>query len=159
LTGVRCPVDIKKGQFIDKYVGEIITAQEAGRRREASDIAEKKDVYLFGLDKFSDPDSPDPRLAGPPLEVDGEFMSGPTRFINHSCEPNLRIFARVGLHADKHIHDLAFFAIRDIPRNEELTFDYVDGQHEAEDDGRDPRKRKDMTVCLCGSKHCRGFLW
>ena len=70
----------------------------------------------------------DERLSGPPFEVDGEFFSGPTRFINHSCEPNLRSFARVGDHADKHIHDLALFAIEDIPAGVELTFDYVDGE-------------------------------
>ncbi|OTB15757.1 hypothetical protein K445DRAFT_317400 [Daldinia sp. EC12] len=157
--GVRSTVDIKKGQFIDKYMGEIITAQEANRRRAESHIAQRKDVYLFALDKFSDPNSYDDRLRGPPLEVDGEFMSGPTRFVNHSCEPNMRIFARVGDHADKHLHDLALFAIRDIPRGEELTFDYVDGVDDSENDALDPDKQKDMTRCLCGSKGCRGYLW
>ncbi|KAI0392018.1 SET domain-containing protein [Xylariaceae sp. FL0594] len=157
--GVRCTVDIKKGQFIDKYMGEIISEKEATRRRNHSHIAQRKDVYLFALDKFSDPNSFDERLRGPPLEVDGEFVSGPTRFINHSCEPNLRIFACVGDHADKHIHDLAFFAIRDIPRGEELTFDYVDGVDDSDMDALDPEKQKDMARCLCGSKKCRGYLW
>jgi [histone H3]-lysine9 N-trimethyltransferase SUV39H len=157
--GVRSMVDIKRGQFIDKYMGEIITSEEADRRRAQSDITQRKDVYLFALDKFSDPDSPDERLRGPPLEVDGEFMSGPTRFINHSCDPNLRIFARVGDHADKHIHDLALFAVRDIPKGDELAFDYVDGVDDAAHDALDPAKKKDMTVCLCGSSNCRGFLW
>jgi len=158
--GVRSSVDIQKGQFIDKYVGEIITSKEAMRRRKESDVAKRKDVYLFALDKFSDPDSLDPRLAGPPFEVDGEFMSGPTRFINHSCDPNLRIFARVGDHADKHIHDLAFFSVRVIPAGEELTFDYVDGvETDLVEDASDPRKKKNMTKCLCDSEDCRGFLW
>ncbi|KAI0018500.1 SET domain-containing protein [Xylariomycetidae sp. FL0641] len=157
--GVRCMVDVKKGQFIDKYMGEIISAKEADRRRAKSHIAQRKDVYLFALDKFSDPESLDVRLQGAPLEVDGEFMSGPTRFVNHSCDPNLRIFARVGDHADKHLHDLALFAIRDIPRGEELTFDYVDGVDDLDMDALDPAKQKDMTRCLCGSKNCRGYLW
>jgi histone-lysine N-methyltransferase SUV39H len=117
-------------------------------------------VYLFALDKFSDPDSRDDRLSGPPFEVDGEFFSGPTRFINHSCEPNLRSFARVGDHADKHIHDLALFAIEDIAAGEELTFDYVDGEEtDLLEDSLDPSKIKDMARCLCGSQNCRGFLW
>ncbi|KAI0206521.1 SET domain-containing protein [Astrocystis sublimbata] len=157
--GVRSTVDLKKGTFVDKYMGEIITGQEANRRRAQSHVAQRKDVYLFALDKFSEPDSFDDRLRGPPLEVDGEFVSGPTRFINHSCDPSLRIFARVGDHADKHIHDLAFFAIRDIPRGEELTFDYVDGVDDSDMDALDPEKQKDMTRCLCGSKKCRGYLW
>jgi [histone H3]-lysine9 N-trimethyltransferase SUV39H len=157
--GVRCPLPLRKGQFVDRYLGEIITNAEAERRRKASTRAQRKDVYLFALDKFFDPKSIDPLLRGPPLEVDGEFMSGPTRFINHSCDPNMRIFARVGDHADKHIHDLALFAIRDIPPNEELTFDYVDGAEDLDSDAHDPAKLKDMTPCLCGSEKCRGWLW
>ncbi|KAB5535169.1 hypothetical protein GE09DRAFT_1142812 [Coniochaeta sp. 2T2.1] len=157
--GVRSPVEIKKGQFVDKYLGEIITPQEANRRRKQSHMSKKKDVYLFALDKFYDPHSLDPRLAQTPLEVDGEFMSGPSRFVNHSCDPNMRIFACVGDHADKHIHDLALFAIRDIAATEELTFDYVDGQEEIDTDAADPSKTKDMTRCLCGTKNCRGWLW
>ncbi|KAK4154999.1 hypothetical protein C8A00DRAFT_13916 [Chaetomidium leptoderma] len=157
--GVKCPVDIKEGQFVDRYLGEIITSKEADRRRAESTISRRKDVYLFALDKFWDPDSFDPLLAAPPVEVDGEWMSGPTRFINHSCEPNMRIFARVGDHADKHIHDLALFAIRDISAGEELTFDYVDGLDDLDRDAHDASKIKDMTECKCGTKSCRGFLW
>lgn len=137
----------------------MITADEADERRRESDIAQRKDVYLFALDKFNDPDSLDPRLSQPALLVDGEFMSGPTRFINHSCEPNLRIYARVGDHADKHLHDLALFAITDIKRNTELTFDYIDGVEEDEEDLSNPERLKEMTKCLCGSKKCRGYLW
>ncbi|KAM0469705.1 hypothetical protein ACHAPX_010370 [Trichoderma viride] len=157
-SGVHAQVAIKKGQFVDRYLGEIITSAEADRRRAASAISQRKDVYLFALDKFTNPESLDPRLKGPPLEVDGEFLSGPTRFINHSCDPNLRIFARVGDHADKHIHDLALFAIREIAAGEELTFDYVDGVTE---DGAEMERGNGahMTKCLCGSRKCRGFLW
>ncbi|KAK8918168.1 Histone-lysine N-methyltransferase, H3 lysine-9 specific dim-5 [Metarhizium anisopliae] len=155
--GVRTQESIKKGQFVDRYLGEVITSAEADRRRDASVVYHRKDVYLFALDKFTDPQSLDARLKGPPLEVDGEFMSGPTRFINHSCDPNMRIFARVGDHADKHIHDLALFAIKDIQKGEELTFDYVDG---ASGDSEELEgKIEDMTKCLCGSSKCRRFLW
>ncbi|KAH6880156.1 SET domain protein [Thelonectria olida] len=156
--GVRSPTDIKKGQFVDRYVGEIITSTEADHRRSAAAISRRKDVYLFALDKFTDQDSLDPRLKGPSLEVDGEFMAGPTRFINHSCDPNMRIFARVGDHADKHIHDLALFAIKNIDKGTELTFDYVDG---VASDGEEPEGGQvdHMTRCLCGSKKCRNFIW
>jgi histone-lysine N-methyltransferase SUV39H len=72
----------------------------------------------------------------------------------------MRIFARVRDHADKHIHDLALFAIKTIPAMEELTFDYVDGRSDDPDD-LDPSQgnTSDMTRCLCGSKKCRRFLW
>lgn len=104
-------------------------------------------------------DSIDPRLAGQPYEVDGEFMAGPTRFINHSCSPNLRIFAKVGDQADKHIHELAFFAIQRIPAGEELTFDYVDGNDDDDLYEEYENMKEKMTVCLCGSEDCRGFVW
>ena len=155
-AGVRTMADLKQGQFVDRYLGEVITSEKASRRRAESDISQSKDVYLFALDKFSDPDDED---QGPPFEVDGELMSGPTRFINHSCEPNLRIFARVGDHADRHIHDLALFAVKDISKGDELTFDYVDGVEGPELDANDPSKQDDMTKCLCGTEGCRGFLW
>ncbi|KIH92881.1 histone-lysine N-methyltransferase SUV39H [Sporothrix brasiliensis 5110] len=155
--GVRTLVDLRKGQFVDRYLGEILTAREANLRRSAATMARRKDVYLFALDKFSDANSLDSRLAGPPLECDGEFRAGPTRFINHSCSPNLRIFARVGDHADKHIHDLAFFAVSDIAAGDELTFDYVDGIVDLASDAR--HHVAGMTPCLCKSPNCRKFLW
>jgi [histone H3]-lysine9 N-trimethyltransferase SUV39H len=157
--GVRTMREIKRGQFVDCYLGEVIRPEEAERRRHNSSKTQRKDVYLFALDKFTDPQSVDYRLQGAPLEVDGEFMSGPTRFINHSCDPNLRIFARVGDQTDKHIHDLALFAIHDIGKGEELTFDYVDGQGEIESNARDEKLQEEMTRCLCGSNQCRGYLW
>lgn len=152
--------EIKRGQFVDCYLGEVITPEEASRRREHATKAQRKDVYLFALDKFTgDPESHDPRLRGAPLEVDGEFMSGPTRFINHSCDPNLSIFARVGDRADKHLHDLALFALQDIAKGEELTFDYVNGQEEIESNAKDESMQGEMTRCLCKTPKCRGWLW
>ncbi|KAG9228994.1 hypothetical protein BJ875DRAFT_508205 [Amylocarpus encephaloides] len=156
--GVKSPNNIKKGQFVDCYIGEIITAEETEIRRQNSDVAAKKDVYLFELDKFKDDASRDESLAET-VYIDGEFKSGPSRFINHSCDPNLRIFARVGDHAMKRFHELAFFAIKDIPHDTELTFDYVDGEDKLEQSQRDPSQRKEMTRCLCKSKKCRGYLW
>lgn len=155
-------MDIKKGQYVDCYLGEVITSEEANRRRNESGTSittRHKDVYLFALDKFMNEESPDPRLRGDPLEVDGEFMGGPTRFINHSCDPNMRIFARVGDQADMHIHDLAFFAIKDIDRLTELTFDYQNGQQDLDNDAHNPKLKSHMTKCRCGSKRCRGYLW
>jgi hypothetical protein len=163
-AGVRAKEDIRKGQFIDKYVGEIITAEEANRRRENAKY--RKDLYLFALDKFNDPEAEDERLRGEPFEVDGEFIAGPTRFINHSCEPNLRIMAVVTDRANKHLHELCFFALEDIPRLTELTFDYVAGTNTADSNDNVAKEAKERQAkgeftqkCLCGSKNCRGSLW
>lgn len=122
---------------------------------------DKKDVYLFVLDKFFDLDLFDLLLRVLLFEVDGEWMSGLMRFINYSCDLNMWIFVRVGDVVDKYVYDLVLFVIRDILVGEELMFDYVDGGLVEEDVGGLvlDDKKKDMMKCLCGMKKCRGFLW
>ncbi|KZF26378.1 SET domain-containing protein [Xylona heveae TC161] len=146
--GLRCTENLRKGQFVDTYKGEIITDEEAERRDRARVL---KDVYTFALDKFE-------RGEDDPLYViDGEFAGGPTRFINHSCDPNLRIYAVSLNHYSPSLYELAFFAIKDIPENTELTFDYIGreasstiphGSHEGE-----------RLQCFCKSSSCRGYLF
>ncbi|CZR62020.1 related to histone H3 methyltransferase DIM-5 [Phialocephala subalpina] len=153
--GVRSLDPIKKGQFVDTYVGELLTPLEAQARRDQAESSQAKDVYMFALDKFSNDDDADDRLHGDPYEIDGEFMSGPTRFINHSCVPNLRNFAVVKNVADRPFHGLAFFALDDIPPNTELTFDYLDGVTSGTAEENKTKKK-----CLCGAgKQCRGYLF
>lgn len=150
VLGVKAMQPIKEGHFVDCYYGELLTPSEARARRREAESAQQKDIYLFALDKFTDKNAVDPHFRVP-YEIDGEFISGPTRFINHSCDPNLRIFAVVKHLADQLFHSLAFFAIKDIAENTELTFDYLDGL--SDNDGKEKR------ACLCGSENCRGYIF
>ena len=114
-----------------------------------------KNSYLFSLDKFKgEPGTysyiPDSDL----YVIDGEFKGGPTRFINHSCDPNLRIYAVSFSRGNPRVHELAFFAIQDIEPNTELTFHYRDGTSEDAEEGSENKTR-----CLCGSIKCGGYLW
>ena len=83
------------------------------------------------------------------------FSNHFSRYLNHSCSPNLLMHpVRVGCPVPK----LALFAKRDIEPGEELTFDYGDvGEREGkeEEKGIDVTHRKE---CLCGAKQCRGYL-
>lgn len=170
-SGVRARQDIRKGQFIDKYVGEVITPEEADHRRELSRRGRNekygiKDLYLFGLDKFRNDESLDERLRGDPFEIDGEFQGGTTRFINHSCSPNLRTVVIVTDSANKQLHEVGFFALEDINRGTEFTFDYQaeDGSDVAlaelnKKKEQRQRENKFWQECQCGSKNCRGYLW
>lgn len=100
--------------------------------------------------------------------VDGQYYGGPTRFVNHSCEPNCRQYTVSYNKYDIKIYELAFFAYVDIPAYEELTFDYLDKDDEDEEEGVDDEilgasqetdTGKEELICKCGSQHCRGKLW
>ncbi|CAE7011538.1 hypothetical protein PTNB73_00693 [Pyrenophora teres f. teres] len=148
--GLRCREDVHEGQFIDTYRGEVITDEEATRRENASSKA--KASYLYSLDKFVESEDLDEKEL---YVVDGEFMGGPTKFINHSCEPNCRQYTVSYNKHDVRVYDIAFFACRFIPKGEELTFDYLD-----KDEGEPmDEPGEDAIPCLCGAAKCRKWLW
>ncbi|KAK2873531.1 hypothetical protein FQN49_002289 [Arthroderma sp. PD_2] len=148
--GIRSLNFIQKGQFIDTYVGELIKTSISDQREEAFDT-DKHASYLFSLDYYYGSDEYDESKA---CVIDGRKYGSITRFINHSCNPNCRIFS-VTQDDDKHIYQLAFFAIRDIPAGTELTFDYAGTTPDSEAVKADPNAIK----CLCGEPNCRGQLW
>ncbi|KAI4687847.1 uncharacterized protein J4E88_003440 [Alternaria novae-zelandiae] len=148
--GLRCKQDLHEGQFIDTYRGEVITDAEATRRETSSSKA--KASYLYSLDKFAESEG----LKEEDLYVvDGEFMGGPTKFINHSCDPNCRQYTVSYNKHDPRVYDIAFFARRFIPKGEELTFDYLDKEEGEEMD----EPGEGALPCLCGAKNCRKWLW
>ncbi|KAI9698927.1 MAG: hypothetical protein M1836_003116 [Candelina mexicana] len=161
--GLRCPEPLRAGQFVDIYKGEIITCREADQRE--SRVENVKDSYLYTLDKFVGEENS--LKAADAYIVDGEYLGGPTRFMNHSCQPNCRQFTVSYNHGDLRVYDLTFFTIREIPAGTELTFDYLD--KDADDDDEDTQvKASDRkgekgevrpTECLCGAKKCRKWLW
>jgi histone-lysine N-methyltransferase SUV39H len=125
----------------------VITKEEAELREDASGPTTKS--YLFSLDFFPSEDSDEDDY----YVVDAQRLGSPTRFMNHSCNPNCKMFPVSTNHGDTRLYDLAFFALRDIPPMTELTFDYNPGWKG--DNGVDPNAVK----CLCGEAKCRGQLW
>lgn len=87
--------------------------------------------------------------------MDGRKYGSITRFMNHSCNPNCKLFPVSHNHADENIFENAFFALRDIPPNTELNFDYDPNWKGNKSGHIDPNAVK----CLCGEKECRGQLW
>lgn len=177
-TGLRSPDFIRAGQFVDIYLGEVITLQTANVRGRLA-AAEHAHCYLFDLDFLISDDSI--------YVIDGQKLGSPTRFMNHSCNPNCRMFPVSRNHGDNRLYDLAFFALRDIEPMTELTFDYnpgpvdVDAYADADADADadsdsdsdsdydsdfeiDHRKHRakgstNVVNCLCGEPNCRGQLW
>jgi histone-lysine N-methyltransferase SUV39H len=113
-----------------------------------------KDSYLFPLDKFMSDDTHE-------YEIDGEFFGGPSRFINHSCDPNCVVYVVSRNKNNPYLYEIAFFAWRDIDAGEELTFNYRDheGNEEERREGTDEDVEEDSIPCLCGAQNCRKWLW
>jgi [histone H3]-lysine9 N-trimethyltransferase SUV39H len=59
-----------------------------------------------------------------PLCLDSFFYGNESRFINHSCDPNVQSFNLSGQYESTTLHHIGLFASRKIIIGEELTMDY-----------------------------------
>ena len=70
--------------------------------------------------------------------------------INHSCTPNSKV--RTSYDSESNEGVVAFFSIKDIKKDEEITFDYATTETNLTPD-------LDRTLCLCNTKNCRGRIF
>lgn len=113
--GVKALQPIKKDSFVCEYVGEVIKNEEAEKRGKIYDAEGR--TYLFDLD-YNDSEQT-------PFTVDAAVYGNISHFINHSCEPNLAVFAVWINCLEPNLPKLALFATRNIREGEEITFDYM----------------------------------
>lgn len=156
--GVKTLRKILKGEFVCEYIGEIITHEEAERRGKIYDECGR--TYLFDLD-FNSSDNP--------YTIDAGIYGNVSHFINHSCEPNLGVWAVWINCLDPNLPNLALFALREIQKDEELTFDYMSSNGESHPNTPEknllkPIKeeadcKKKRCLCKCGTKSCRRYLF
>lgn len=155
--GLKTHESIKKFTFVCEYAGELISIQEAKTR--AQELTHETGNYLIVLREHS---SEDQVLR---THVDARFHGNASRFVNHSCSPNL---VMVPVRVDSIVPRLALFAARHIDIGEELSFDYS-GEFNiwpAAETNREHVKRlevlrdfgKEPKSCCCGSQSCRGVL-
>jgi len=121
--GLYAATNIKKDAKIIEYKGKIITVKETETNPKFDN---DKAIYLFNLNKRYD--------------LDGDFKYNTARLINHSCDPNCEVDG-AGL-------KLWIYSIRDIKKNEELTYDY----------GFSFDKDYKDFPCRCGTKKCVGYI-
>ncbi|XP_034829156.1 histone-lysine N-methyltransferase SUV39H2-like isoform X1 [Maniola hyperantus] len=132
--GVRAEQKIKQGQFVCQYVGEVITFEEAekrGREYDANGL-----TYLFDLD-FNSHENP--------YVVDACNLGNVSHFINHSCDPNLGVWAVWADCLDPNLPMLALFATRDIEAGEEICFDYLQKCNDNDEELKTPAVPKDCA--------------
>ncbi|XP_065169510.1 uncharacterized protein [Atheta coriaria] len=151
--GVKALQSIRKGEFVCQYVGEVITHEEAEARGQVYDSNGM--TYLFDLD-FDSPDNL--------YTVDAAIYGNVSHFINHSCDPNLGVWAVWIDCMDRNLPNLALFALRDIKKNEELTFDYMcdnggGNKHSPVASPENKSKVPHKALCRCNSYNCRRTLF
>ena len=80
--------------------------------------------------------------------IDATYRCGVARFLNHSCDPNLRQTSVWVETLSLALPRIAFFSTRRIKPLEELTFDYKYEKAEAR-----------TMECHCGAAKCRKWLY
>lgn len=128
--GVFALVPIRKDELVVEYVGEVITWPEA-LRRHPHDPSQPDHTFYFHL---SDE-----------LVIDGNVNGNASKWINHSCDPNIE--------ADDESGQVYLLALRDIAPGEELFFDYGLVIEE-----RYTPALKKRFECRCGARKCRGTM-
>lgn len=160
--GVRALRTVHRGEFVCEYVGEVISFEEAERRGQGYDAEGR--TYLFDLD-FNTNDFP--------YTVDAATYGNASHFINHSCNPNLGVWAVWVNCLDPNLPRLSLFATRSIARDEEITFDYMSHSGVTPEDSQSTTPRKRLALpngklvenglarpqCKCGEKTCRRYLF
>lgn len=165
--GIRTLEDLKRGTFIGIYSGELICAEDSYQRED--------DTYLFNLsgshiyyvqepkiegeqvltgvdDNHQLPSSqtfvPSSRPIKDQYVCDAKQYGNFTRFINHSCDPNVIGIKSYTTHHDTRFPYIAFFTIRQISANSELTLNYGDNYWLV-------KCKRDKVYCLCKRSNCR----
>ncbi|XP_057490499.1 histone-lysine N-methyltransferase ASHH2-like [Actinidia eriantha] len=128
--GLQLLEDISEGQFLIEYVGEVLDVQAyEARQREYASMGHKHFYFMT--------------LNGSEV-IDACAKGNLGRFINHSCDPNCR--------TEKWMVNgevcIGLFALRDIKKGSEVTFDY----NYVRVFGAAAKK------CVCGSSQCRGII-
>ncbi len=121
--GLYASKNIKAEQIVIHYKGKLVTKKEVEKNPKFDN---DKAIYLFNINNRYD--------------LDGDFEYNDARLINHSCNPNCEVNGK-GL-------KLWIFALRDIKKGEELSYDYGFGYDED----------YKQFVCKCGAKNCVGYI-
>jgi histone-lysine N-methyltransferase SUV39H len=135
---------IYTGKLIGRAAAEILPDEHRG--------------YLFDLDSMERDDDVDDDAYL--YSVDSYECGNWTRFINHSCDPNTRVYpVYYDTVPEMNQPYLAFVATKDIPAHTEFTLSYNPAASAALAKGKKKGKKKilvDGLPCHCSAKTCLG---
>jgi histone-lysine N-methyltransferase SUV39H len=109
---------IPAGSFVVEYVGEVVSAKDGDRRGKIYD--NNCMSYLFDMNDYDEDDTLDARYQKRafedffPLCIDATYYGNESRFINHSCDPNLKSYNLVTDVESITFHHIGLFATRNI---------------------------------------------
>jgi len=129
--GLKTLEPLKKGDLTFEYVGDCIDDKIMEERLEnhRKENPDDLNMYIMELEKG--------------FYLDARERGNPSRFINHSCDPNCELQKwNVG-----GVTKIGIFAIKDIPANTPLSYDYQFNTNQ-----------KSRFACYCGAKSCRGTM-
>lgn len=202
---VKLAEDVKAGQFIEIYSGELITAADADKRNlvysrlnntyvmditpfhvkwhvyampylRKEDLTKEQYVkeklqerYPNGtrvsdiLDELVEQEErkcEDDKL----LSIDGTLFGNVTRYLAHSCEPNLIRHMVYTYERDIRRPLVAYFAKEDLKAGQEITMHYeglsddkLDGPHSQQ--MSEYVERLETIECYCGTPSCCGYVF
>ncbi|XP_015087107.1 histone-lysine N-methyltransferase ASHH1-like [Solanum pennellii] len=127
--GLSADENIKAGQFIMEYCGEVLSSEAAKKMCLAYEAHKIKDAYIMSLNAN--------------YFIDATKKGSLARFINHSCQPNCETRKWIVLGETR----VGIFAKRDISIGMELSYNYNFEWY-----GGAP------VHCLCGAANCSLFL-
>ena len=128
--GVFALVDLKAGETLVEYVGEIIDWEEA-LNRHPHDPEQPNHTFYFHIDETR--------------VIDANVNGNRARWINHSCDPNCEASEEAGR--------VFIRSLREIKAGEEIFYDYGLVIDEPLSD-----ELKADYPCWCGAELCRGTL-
>ncbi|XP_052117945.1 histone-lysine N-methyltransferase ASHH3 isoform X3 [Arachis duranensis] len=105
-SGIVAAEDIKLGEFVIEYVGEVIDDKTCEERLWNMKHRGDSNFYLCEINRDT--------------VIDATYKGNKSRYINHSCCPNTEMQKWI---ADGETR-IAIFATRDIQKGEQLTYDY-----------------------------------
>ncbi|KAJ4902855.1 Histone-lysine N-methyltransferase SUVR5 [Raphanus sativus] len=146
--GLRACEHILRGTFVCEYIGEVLDQQEASKRR--TQYGEDGCSYIHDVDaNIND--------IGRLIEGESDYVIDATtngnvsRFINHSCSPNLVTYQVVVESMESPLAHIGLYASADIAAGDEITWDY----------GRRPvtSGQENGHPCHCRATNCRGCFF